>query len=484
MRINTNMAAMNAWRNMTANNGNMQKSLEKLSSGYRINRAADDAAGLAVSEKMRAQIRGTNQSIKNSQDGISLLQTAEGALTEVHSMLQRMRELSVQSSTSTLQNEDRALLQEEFSQLQDEISRIGNSTKFNGQKLLDGSSGVSASQTVGTAGTVSQITGTGETKAGDYAFTAGVKAEAAALYMGNVGVNGGGATDGDYWNSLDDTFKLDQNITVNGNTYSVTTSTKLSEFLDMVNADTASTGVTAELDADVTAIKFTTVAVGSDKTVEVTTNAASADEYGIMRFTTDAATTKAALDNSTDMTLDDAGTNATMTATGGYLYSSTGNRITITSGDGQGLSFNLDKAGAATITVQSNGTLDIQTGAEADQTLGISISDMRSEALGIDTLSVSTQSDASSALSSLDSAINTVSTQRAKLGALQNRLEYTISSQSTTAENLSAAESRIRDVDMAAEMAQFTKYQILSQASTAMLSQANQSTQGVLSLLR
>ncbi|HWI63603.1 MAG TPA: flagellin [Symbiobacteriaceae bacterium] len=467
MRINTNMAALNAWRNMTSNNTNMQKSLEKLSSGFRINRAADDAAGLAVSEKMRAQIRGTNQSIKNSQDGISLLQTAEGALTEVHSMLQRMRELSVQSSTSTLQDTDRALLQEEFSQLQSEITRIGNSTQFNGKNLLDGSSGVSLSAT---NSNVSNMSGTGDTTAGTYNITASVKATNAEAWLA-ASTGAGNAT---AFGSANAAFTGAGNITVNGKTYSVTTSTTAQNFIDAVNADSSTTGVTASFDTG--SIKFTSTTVGSAAEVNVTSSIGD----GVSNVS--AADSQAQA--TAGATVTDSGVDATMTMTQANTYVAEGNKITVTSGAAKGLQFSIATAGAVDVTAGTNGSLSIQTGAQAGQALSVSIADMRSSALGINTLSVGTQAGASSSITTLDTAINTVSTQRAKLGALQNRLEYTVASQSTTSENLSAAESRIRDVDMASEMAQFTKYQILSQASTAMLSQANQSTQGVLSLLR
>jgi len=467
MRINTNMAALNAWRAATANNANMQKALEKLSSGFRINRAADDAAGLAVSEKLRAQIRGTNQSIKNSQDGVSLLQTAEGALTETHSMLQRMRELAVQSSTSTLQDSDRAMLQEEFSQLQSEITRIGNATQFNGKNLLDGSAGVSlsASNT-----NVSNMSGTGDTTSGTYNITASVKATNGEVWLANsTGVANAVAFVG-----ATDVFDAAGTMTVNGKTYSVNTTTTAQSFIDSVNADTATTGVTASYDAG--SVKFTSNAAGSATEVKVTS---SLGEAVSAVSAVDSQTAATAVGTATDY-----GVDASITMTQANTYVAEGNKVTITSGSAKGLSFTLATAGAVDITVGTNGSLSIQTGAQAGQNLAVSIGDMRSTALGINSLSVGTQSGASSAITWVDTAINSVSTQRSKLGALQNRLEYTVSSQSATSENLSAAESRIRDVDMASEMSNFTKYQILSQASTAMLAQANQSTQGVLSLLR
>lgn len=269
MRINTNVSALNAWKNLSGTSSLMSKSLEKLSSGYRINRAADDAAGLAISEKMKAQISALNMGAKNAQDGISLIQTAEGALNETHSILQRMKELAQQASSSTLADEDLDAIQTELTQLTTEVDRIAASTTFNGKALLDG------------------------TFAG-------------------------------------------------------------------------------------------TILVGPDTT---------------------------------------------------------------------------EDAFAVTI-----GTMDAAT-------------------LTVDGLTVDTYANAISALADIDEAINAVSTQRAELGAYQNRLEHTINNVQTAAENLSAANSRIRDVDMALEMANFTRHQILQQAGTAMLAQANVSTQSVLKLL-
>ncbi|HEU5140609.1 MAG TPA: flagellin [Bacillales bacterium] len=275
MRINHNIAALNTWHQLTSNSSNVQKSLEKLSSGLRINSAADDAAGLAISEKMRAQIRGLEQATRNAQDGISLLQTAEGALNETHSILQRMRELAVQSSNGTLTDEDRDKIQEEVDQLIEEIDEIAQDTQFNKKNLIDGS-----------------LSGT-------------------------------------------------------------------------------------------------------------------------------------------------------------------------------------------------SGAITLQIGANSGQTMSVEIASATVSGLGLGSgVDLSSQSGATAAIATIDTAIQTVSTQRAKLGAYQNRLEHTINNLSTSAQNLTAAESRIRDVDMAKAMMTFTKQNILMQASQAMLAQANQMPQGVLQLLR
>ena len=285
MRINHNIAALNTHNQLTNNSNNIQKSLEKLSSGLLINRAGDDAAGLAISEKMRGQIRGLEMASKNAQDGISLIQTAEGALTETHSILQRMRELTVQAANDTNESVDRTAINDELEQLSAEIDRIANNTEFNSKTLLDGS--------------------------------------------------------------------FDTSVNLDGN-----------------------------------------------------------GKMGV--------------------------------------------------------------------------ELNFQIGANKDQNIKFEIGKMDAKTLGVDTASidVSTYSDATAFLDELDTAIETVSGQRSELGAVQNRLEHTINNLDASAENLTAAESRIRDVDMASEMMEFTKNNILSQASQAMLAQANQQPQGVLQLLQ
>ncbi len=274
MIINHNIAALNTYRMLSANNSSASKSLEKLSSGLRINRAGDDAAGLAISEKMRGQIRGLDQATRNAQDGISLIQTAEGALNETHAILQRMRELAVQAANDTNNDNDRAEMQKEISQLISEIDRISTDTEFNTKTLLDGSLSVSGAELI------------------------------------------------------------------------------------------------------------------------------------------------------------------------------------------------------------------FHIGANEGQNLSLAISDMGSDALGVSGINISTQAGADSAITTIQTAIDKVSSERAKLGAVQNRLEHTINNLGTSSENLTAAESRIRDVDMAKEMMEFTKMSILSQAAQAMLAQANQVPQGVLQLLR
>jgi len=378
MRINNNIMALNAHRQLSINNTNTQKSLEKLSSGYRINRAGDDAAGLAISEKMRAQIRGLNMASKNAQDGISLIQTAEGALNEAHEILQRMRELAVQSANDTNVDSDRQALQDEINQLAEELSRIANNTEFNTQKLLDG------------------------TFSGKF----------------HIGAN------------------EDQNIS-----------------LSIANMDAETLGVLETASVTVASSDIDAVAVDAEST------------YEIVKF--------------------DEGISISSTVYS-YGWKDADGNIVAVSEDGKtftalGAAAEVDNLGSATLSGTSfalnkefefgNVTISAADGSgnvEVKASAGINISD---------------QSSANSAISAIDKALNKVSTERSKLGAVQNRLEHTIKNLDTSAENLQAAESRIRDVDMAKEMMEFTKQNILQQAATAMLAQANMAPQTVLKLL-
>lgn len=368
MRINHNISALNTYRQLTGNHTATSKSLEKLSSGLRINRAGDDAAGLAISEKMRGQIRGLDQASRNASDGISLIQTAEGALQETHSILQRMRELAVQSSNDTNTDADRAEMQKEIDQLATEITRISTDTEFNTMKLLDGSFAGTATGTSTAASTTSGVTISGQP----------------ASYTG------GG------------TLKFDLVDDGSGN------------YSGDVSSSTSLNGGTASV--------------------------------------------------------------------------STSGTVTITGGDYDGLVFDYSgPTGSVEINFTApptEGGLTFHIGANEGQNMKATLRDMSAASLSVDALDLTTQGTADKAITTINDAITQVSAERAKLGAVQNRLEHTINNLGTSSENLSAAESRIRDVDMAKEMMEFTKNNILSQASQAMLAQANQQPQSVLQLLQ
>ena len=403
MRIQHNIAALNSYRNLTGNNNAVSKNLEKLSSGYRINRAGDDAAGLAISEKMRAQITGLNTAQKNAQDGVSLVQTAEGALTEVHSMLNRMVELADQSANGTYDNAvDRANLQKEITSLKSEIDRIADSTNFNGIDLLNGDLSTS------TTSTISGNADAGANKAGvDLKFTFAEQFKDG----GNLNV------------------KLEHNAGAN------------------------------KLD----------VAVGADGVITIKADAAksySADDIKAALANADISKVDAANKDKVSELL------ATVSVTGSGIEGVTGGNTFATA--------------TGTIAGPTGKALTLQIGdtsADFNQ-MSVSVGDMHTDALGIKDIDISTQAGAKAAVDKIKAAINTVSSTRGDLGAIQNRLEHTINNLSVTSENMTAAESRIRDVDMANEMMAYTKNNILVQSSQAMLAQANQIPQGVLQLLQ
>lgn len=394
VRINTNVEAINAQRNLGATALAFGKSIEKLSSGLRINRAADDAAGLSISEKLRAQIKGTNQAVRNAQDGISMIQTAEGALTEVHSMLQRMRELAVQASNDTLSDADRTAVNTELQQLKAEVNGISDRTKFNGKELLTGS----------------LVTSLGGATAADLVVGDTLATTATAMVT-EIDVSGAQAG---------------ETFTFTGSGTSLT-----------LTRGTDSVGQTITVGA-IAANGSSTLSF-SELGVEITLQATSSG--------------KAAADIVTDLT---AAANDTI------------------------------------LTSAGSGSANFQIGAAASDFISVSFTRVDISASGLSDLNTALTSfngsqsvaNAKSLITAVDTSITSVNSTRANLGAYQNRLEHTIANLQVAAENLSASESRIRDVDLAAEMVAFTKSQILQQAGTAILAQANQAPQSVLSLLR
>jgi len=506
MIINHNISALNTYRQLTVNNTAVGKALEKLSSGLRINRAGDDAAGLAISEKMRGQIRGLEMASKNAQDGISLIQTAEGALNEVHSILQRMRELAVQAANDTNTTDDRAELQKEIDQLISEIDRIGNTTEFNTKKLLNGGAGIQATVTdeAGVALPVgSQVRvvdgGAGVVAGGDL-YLDGVQAAEAAKLEFVASDNGEDIVTG---SNASYTFEI------NGVSITVAGGATGDEIADAINQVSGQTGVTATYTAATAGsagkLTLTTIAVGSDAEIKLssttlTDTGAATDTFtdtaggalvlndadGTDLLTADIAATATTTTNGNDATATLDATNTT--GNDPVSVTTKGNYITIHGGDYDGLVLKVDStmttADDIKVHIDANNSLNLQIGANQGQDMNISIQDMRATALGVNSIDVTSQADAKAAITTIDDAIKSVSSERAKLGAYQNRLEHTINNLGTSAENLTAAESRIRDVDMAKEMMEFTKQNILTQAAQAMLAQANQQPQGVLQLLR
>lgn len=684
MRIQNNIAALNSHRQLGANNTAVGKNLEKLSSGFRINRAGDDAAGLAISEKMRAQIKGLETATKNANDGISLVQTAEGALTEVHSMLNRMVELATQSSNGTYDNKvDRANLQKEVDSLKSEIDRIAESTNYNGIKLLDGSvggtsaaggltgasivtyKGASTSAINGldastpTAAAVKQVStydistalATTETfevggvtitataggteamtdetdavinsttndtadeqgakiaeylnnantlgldvAAADYTWSydsstklltatareagsVGVAATDAARTLGadagsntvaetsvTTGADAAGINffekdtinvDGTEvkvdWSKLSDTDKaaLQKNWTAGNATEkeSKAAATILQNTInDAIKSHNATNGTNISeikveasgADADVKSFTFTSGQKDGDskisftgtansvlgQTVGTTTNTSAAPTTSLKFSATDAngsftmklddqtlnvslsgltststvSDVESALQGAIDTALANYDTSNGLTGTDNALAGkikvklNSDGALEFTNTTDKKLSFE-DKDGgevAKTLGISAEGkavtdgglTLQVGDSSDSYQKVTVSVGDMSSKSLGIEGISVANQEGASAAIDKIKSAINTVSSTRGDLGAVQNRLEHTINNLGVTTENMTAAESRIRDVDMAKEMMNFTKNNILTQASQAMLAQANQLPQGVLQLLQ
>jgi flagellin len=391
MRINTNVEALNGQRNLTMVGFDFAKSVEKLSSGYRINRAGDDAAGLAISEKLRAQVRGLNQASRNAQDGISMIQTAEGALNETHSMLQRMRELAVQASNDTLSLEDRQSISDELTNLREEVNEIAARTTFNGKSLLTGSLSTS-------------LDATSPVNAG-FSVVAGTNTSVIGVEVGRARA---------------------------GVTYT---------FADTATGLSLSDGTTTQniLDASVAV----------------------------------------AADGSTVLNYSDLGIKVTLGSVAGETAANIAAAL----------------AGDTIVTAAGSGAANFQVGANASDDLDVSFTEVRINATvggnltALDTaltnfIGSETVADAQALITAVDNAIVTVNDTRGNLGAYQNRLEHTIANLNVSSENLSASESRIRDVDMAAETVKFTRAQILRQAGTSVLAQANQAPQGVLSLLR
>ncbi len=395
LRINQNIAAMNAYRNLSVNDGQMSKSLERLSSGLRINRAADDAAGMSVSESLRSQIGGMKVAVRNAQDGINVVQTAEGALTEVHSVLQRMRDLAVQASNSGSQDSAaRTAAQSELAQLNQELTRIGGSTTYGGQSLLKGTPAATSGAVVTTAGSLT-------TSGADFQLSgvfknattgANVTLTTAAVTVADATYNSAGAYQTALQTSLDSTLSAN-NIAAGS-----------------VKANVSDVG------GGVWKVELSTGSLASGTTFSTGTS-------------------------------DTAGVTASATS------SSQANAFTGT----------------------------FQVGAYQGEKIDIQFKGVSASILGTGSLDL--VGNAASAIGVIDTAIASVSSSRADLGAFQNRFEHTINNLNVAVENLSASDSRIRDTDMAQEMVSFTRSQILSQAGTAMLAQANQAPMSVLKLL-
>ena len=487
MVVQHNLQAMNANRMLNITTGSQSKSAEKLSSGYRINRAADDAAGLSISEKMRKQIRGLDQASTNAEDGVSAVQTAEGALTEVHSMLQRMNELAVQASNGTNSKTDRDAIQSEIDQLTTEIDRVAETTKFNETYLLKGDAN-GATKTIKINAHDAGLKGTLVDNGDTATFTADALTEGGTVTIGGKEYKATGITaptsaaitqktkpavdaTGAYALNLTGmAATLDGKTTFNiaGKDYEITlakgddAAAIAGKLVTAFNANKAADGLGGSYTATNTdgEITFTASGDGANATALTQTSAWTADEdakavsdiYDLM---------EAELTTASSIGTDTA---ATVTGTDG--------KFTITKGS---------------TTVAEKLNFNLHVGSDADMTnkINVNIETMNSSYLGIKGLNVSDDTGvaATYAVDAIADALQKVSDQRSSLGAVQNRLEHTIANLDNVVENTTSAESRIRDVDMAEEMVEYSKNNILAQAGQSMLAQANQATQGVLSLL-
>lgn len=547
MRINHNISALKANNQLARTNKLLDSSLERLSSGYRINSAADDSAGLAISEKMRTQISGLDQASRNASDGISVIQTAEGALVEVESMLQRMRELAVQSANGIYTTEDRIAIQAEIDQLNDEITRISETTEFNTMTLLDGNidrksyasdnrvSLVSLSDTVEIGDYQIKITqdarqaviiGNATDFSADLSVTTDPQLSTAARTIsefeaGSININGE-SVEVNKGDTIDEVFQKlrDACDNVDVNVFAIDPSE-----IKTFNPDgTVDTGTQPSTTDNMDMAGYTSKSLeGGDALVFVTRDFGSKEKLNIycdnpnlckiLGLTTDTEASALGYDAKAEVLKPADVTSGETLFENTATVSVLGNRITvsdrndfkmvfevkpgtvatqfvdtrITVSDGEPDPGSIPSAGSEaeiTVSVLDAGPMDLQIGANEGQTMSVRIPKVTPETLGIDMINIGTADGAQEAIGLLDTAINTVSAIRSKLGAYQNRLEHSISNLDVTQENMTESLSRIEDVDMAEEMAEYTQKNVLAQAGTSMLAQANMRPQTILSLLQ
>ena len=493
--INTNLSSLNSQRNLNASQNSLTTSLQRLSSGLRINSAKDDAAGLAISERMSAQIRGNDQAARNANDGISLAQTAEGDLGQIGSNLQRIRELAVQSANGSNSASDRASLNNEATSLIAEIDRVASSSSFNGLKLLDGSF-TSQSFQVGANGTANDriaIDAISSAKAASLGVGSGSSYATTQAGAGSVTTNALAAGD----------------LVINGYNVGASTSDGVS-FANgsasglakaaAINAVTAQTGVTATVAA--TAVAGTTV-TGASTAIAAGDIKINGVDIGALSAAGSVAERGAQVAAAVNAKSSQTGVTATFnTSTGAVALSAAdGRNVTVDKAAGTSTSAVTGLSGTATTAagvVTSSSTISLSSTGAAGITVGKGANDGAAAAnlaagytaatstagAGVSSLDLTTAAGAQAALTTLDSALANVNNSRASLGAYQNRFSSVVTSLQTTSENLSASRSRIQDTDFAKETASLTRGQILQQAGTAMLAQANSLPNGVLSLLR
>jgi flagellin len=475
MKINTNITALRANFNLNQVQSQLTASTTKLSSGYRINKAADDAAGMAISQKMRAQIRGLTRASQNGSDGISFIQTAEGALSEVESMLQRCRELSVQAANETNTLDDKQAIQSEIDALRTEIDRLSEQTEYNTMSMLDGNcTRQSSSDNIG----VKLVSASDDVKLTTYTFDVTQEAEQAtttvtknftptatvsAAEAGSLYING-------------------ESIEVKeGQTYQEVFES-VRDYCEMMNIDVTPVDAAGKERTlqDASSLKFTSVLYGASQEITIAAeNPLLAAKFGV---SSDAKNPTSAQGTDAEVELDyDSGFSKTATVT------VDGGRVSVTDRGGFEMIFDVSdavKGSSASITMLDAGYVSVQIGANEGQTIDLSVPPVTCKSLNIENVNVCTTKGASSAITTFDDAIRQVSEVRSKLGAYQNRLDSAVSSLDTSTENLTEACSRIEDVDMSEEMTKYTQYSVLVQAGTSMLAQANNQPQTILQLLQ
>lgn len=476
MKINTNVTALRANFNLNVVQNNMTRSTERLSSGYRINKAADDAAGMAISNKMHAQIRGLQRASENGSDGVCFIQTTEGALIEVTNMLQRCRELSVQAANEVNTIDDKEAIQKEINSLREEIDRISEQTEYNTMSVLDGSCcRQSSCDNVG----VKLISASDDVKLTTYSFTVTAQPTQAAC---SLAVN---------YNPTDLVQPNEAGtIQINGESIDVVEGmsyqdvyASVRDYCEMMNIDVVpmnGAGPTNLADADT--LMFSSVLCGADQEIKITTdNITLANKLGV-----NGATELQGQDAKVELDYDSGfSPTATVFVEGG--------RVTVSDRNGFEMIFDVTNAkvdggqngdGKASVTMLDAGYVAIQIGANEGQTIDISVPPVTCQSLNVVHCNVCTHKGASNAITAFDEAINLVTSIRSKLGAYQNRLDSAVTSLDTTSENLTEACSRIEDVDMSEEMTKYTQYSVLVQAGTSMLAQANNQPQTILQLLQ
>ena len=469
MVVQHNLSAMNANRMLGITTGSLAKSTEKLSSGYRVNRAADDAAGLAISEKMRKQIRGLDQASANAEDGISAVQTAEGALTEVHDMLQRMNELAVKAANGTMSTDDRQTVQDEVEQLLTEIDRVAETTKFNELYMLKGDT---SDKTVKLSAKDAGLDGKLVTGANSATFTISTLKLGDSVSIGGKTYTIGDATPKNVADSVAAlTMATGSQVTLNGVQYTIVdTADEEDEAKNLITKDTIEKRING---GKLTSVKF------NGKTYNVITDNAGGAADGIDDNESSIITADKAYEYmAKELALaNNVGANKTQIS-----INAKDNKQVIKDKDTVQFVFNRAEA-----TTKEDLNFSLHVGADADMTnkISVKIASLDTTGLGIAGLNVKDKTGISAtyAIDSIADAIAKVSAQRSSLGAIQNRLEHTINNLDNVVENTTAAESQIRDTDMAEEMVKYSKNNILQQAGQSMLAQANQSNQGVLSLL-